>query len=250
MSSYYLVRLGATGRIGRCLSDTGHHYPRSCRVVVRTHRGLELGEVVSSLELLPSAGCSVPAGPNHVGPNLFQEPTAKELPLQTGHLEGQVLRQMSTEDYLTENRFEIWSNEAYEACANFLSARQLPVLLADVECTFDGQGMIFHFLGEISLELTNCIQKIARSREAEAYLDSGYSRVASSENGCGGCGSFARSEGSRCGGCGTNARVDLAAVAEGNGEAGESRANGEGQGGESCGGCSGCTYLRTIKRGL
>src|SRR4051812_16142048 len=42
-----LVRVGVLGHVGRFTSVEGARYPRSTRVICRTRRGLEVGEVLS-----------------------------------------------------------------------------------------------------------------------------------------------------------------------------------------------------------
>ena len=50
MSRYHLVRVGAMGQVGRFAAVDAVRYPRRSRVIVRTRRGLELGDVTSELE--------------------------------------------------------------------------------------------------------------------------------------------------------------------------------------------------------
>ena len=50
MSHYHLVRVGAMGQVGRFAAVDAVRYPRRSRVVVRTRRGLELGEVLTPPE--------------------------------------------------------------------------------------------------------------------------------------------------------------------------------------------------------
>ena len=46
MSHYHLVRVGAMGQVGRFAAVDAVRYPRRSRVIVRTRRGLEMGEVL------------------------------------------------------------------------------------------------------------------------------------------------------------------------------------------------------------
>src|SRR5438270_10785914 len=46
MSRYHLVRVGAMGQVGRFAAVDAVRYPRRSRVIVRTRRGLELGDVL------------------------------------------------------------------------------------------------------------------------------------------------------------------------------------------------------------
>src|SRR5205085_798999 len=42
----HLVRVGVMGNVGRFVSPDAVHYPRGARVIIRTPRGLEIGEVL------------------------------------------------------------------------------------------------------------------------------------------------------------------------------------------------------------
>ncbi len=46
MSRHHFVRVGALGNVGRFTSVDAVAYPRASRVIVRTSRGLETGEVL------------------------------------------------------------------------------------------------------------------------------------------------------------------------------------------------------------
>ena len=46
MSRYHLVRVGAMGQVGRFAAVDAVRYPRHSRVIVRTRRGLEMGDVL------------------------------------------------------------------------------------------------------------------------------------------------------------------------------------------------------------
>src|SRR3954467_9523297 len=46
MSHCHLVRVGAMGQVGRFAAVDAVRYPRRSRVIVRTRRGLEVGEVL------------------------------------------------------------------------------------------------------------------------------------------------------------------------------------------------------------
>ena len=63
MSRYHLVRVGAMGQVGRFAAVDAVRYPRRSRVIVRTRRGLEIGDVLRRPKIattaarLPTATC-------------------------------------------------------------------------------------------------------------------------------------------------------------------------------------------------
>ena len=82
------------GHIGRFQAVDATVYPRHARVIVRTKRGLEIGEVLSDVE-------------NNVSADT---------------VDGALLRPVTVEDELLQARLEKNRQEAYQACAQMLAA--------------------------------------------------------------------------------------------------------------------------------
>ncbi len=116
----HLVRVGVLAQVGRFTSVDAVRYPRGSRVVVRTARGLELGEVLS-------------------------EPDQHD----RGSSDGSILRGVTVEDRLLEARLEKNRQSAYEACVAHLAEARSAVVLIDVEQLFDARTLVFYFLGEM-----------------------------------------------------------------------------------------------------
>lgn len=134
----HLVRYGLLGRVGAFAAVEVVRFPRRSRVVVRSHRGLEVGEVLAE----PG---------DH---NRSMEP------------EGQLLRRMSVQDELLEARLERRRHEAFEACRQLLADAGVPATLVDVEHLFDGEGLFFYFLGELPPEVAEITSQLAETYEA------------------------------------------------------------------------------------
>ena len=158
MGRQHLVRVGALGHVGHFTAVDAVRYPRAARVVVRTGRGLEVGEVLAP-----------PADGEDASPAV-----------------GSILRGLTAEDQLLSARLELNRQAAYEACAARL--RELPSgpVLMDVEHLFDGRTLIFYFLGELTAEVEALTAELAEVYEAQAQ----FRRFADAVNeGCGpGCG--------------------------------------------------------------
>ena len=142
MPQNHVVRVGAMGHVGRFQAVDATVYPRHARVVVRTKRGLEVGEVLS---------------------NSGEDP-------QGVSVDGALLRPLTVEDQLLEARLEKNRLAAYEACADMLTSRQLPATLIDVEHLFDGQGLFFYFLGEVTEELEQYTAELASTYETKVQF--------------------------------------------------------------------------------
>lgn len=127
------------GQIGRFTAVDSVRYPRGSRVVVRTRRGLEIGEILSQQRPHFDAG---------------------EVP------DGEILRGITVEDELLQARLERHRQRAYEACSALVAERGLRAILVDVEHLFDGEGLYFYFLGDVSPELDAITSELADEYEA------------------------------------------------------------------------------------
>ncbi|MBX3424486.1 MAG: hypothetical protein KF688_02290 [Pirellulales bacterium] len=167
---YHLVRYGVLGALGRFSAAGAVRYPRRSRVVVRSSRGLELGEIVA-------------------------EPESHD---EAADAEGQILRRMTVEDDLLQARLEKHRHEAFAACEQLLAEHNVPAALVDVEHLFDGQGLYFYFLGDPPAEAAAITAQLAETYEAAVE----FRRFADTlTEGCGpGCGT---DEAKGQGGCST-----------------------------------------------
>ncbi len=143
MSRFHLVRVGAMGLVGRFAAVDAVCYPRHSRVIVRTRRGLEIGNVLSE-------------------PDDRNDGRA--------FADGEILRGMTVEDDLLEARLEQYRHEAYEACAALLAEHQVSTALVDVEHLFDGQGLFFYFLGEIPSAVEAYTSRLAEAYESKVQF--------------------------------------------------------------------------------
>lgn len=150
-------------------------YPRRTRVICRTPRGLEVGEVLAS------------------DTESHSTQIAANAPL------GTLLRRLSVEDELLLARLDRHKNEAWDACARLIEERHISATLIDVEPLFDGQSLIFYFLGEVTPEVEALTADLADIYESKVQLRKFAETLT---EGCGpGCGT-AEAEGAGCGtGC-------------------------------------------------
>jgi hypothetical protein len=156
---FHLVRYGVLGHVGRFAAVDAVRYPRRARVVVRSSRGLEVGEVL--------------AGPEGdvLGP---------------GESSGQILRRMSVQDDLLAARLDRRRHEALAACERLLGEAGVEAPLVDVEHLFDGQGLYFYFLGDPPPAAHDVTARLAATYEAAVEFRKFAETLA---EGCGpGCG--------------------------------------------------------------
>lgn len=163
------------GRVGRFRSAEGVRHRRGARVVVRTERGLEVGEVLAD-------------------DGAF------------GEADGELLRRMTAQDALLAERLLRNRDRAYDACVRLLAERGASATLLDVEHLFDGRGLYFYFLGEIDETAEAISAELAAAYDAEARFGEFAEAV---EEGCGpGCGTE-----DAVNGCGSSGGCSTCAVA-------------------------------------
>lgn len=178
MAISYLVRVGTMGNVGRFCSTVGERFTRGARVILRTARGLETGDILINHEDCPPADA-----------------------------DGVILRGMTVEDELLAARQAKNRDAAYEACRRRIDEAGLPVALMDVEHLFDGQNLVFYFLGDTDGLLDDVLAELTELYEAKVQFRKFAEAV---ENGCGpGCGTDAAT-GAGCGSCATGCTLSAA----------------------------------------
>jgi cell fate regulator YaaT (PSP1 superfamily) len=105
------------------------------RVIVKTSRGMEMGEVVLA--------------PHEVSDEEITSPLKK------------VLRRATPEDEqkLAENKSK--EREAFEVCQKKISEHELPMKLIGVEYTFDASKIIFYFTAEDRVDFRSLVKDLA-----------------------------------------------------------------------------------------
>jgi cell fate regulator YaaT (PSP1 superfamily) len=131
------------GQVGRFAAVDAVRYPRHSRVIVRTRRGLEIGQVLTP----PDDG--------------YEERQFED---------GEILRGMTVQDELLSARLEKNRRAAYDACAALLTENRVPAVLVDVEHLFDGQGLFFYFLGNVNSELEAHTERLAAAYETKVQF--------------------------------------------------------------------------------
>ena len=138
MSSTYVVRYGQMRYLGEYAGMPGQDHPRGQRVVVRSDRGVELGEI-----LCPATDRTA----------LFLENPG----------EGEVLRPATTDDLSAEPRLLESQARGMEACREFIARRRLQMDLVDVEAILGGERMVFYYLAEKRVDFRELVKDLARA---------------------------------------------------------------------------------------
>ena len=167
---HYYVRLGVFSEIQ--IAGADQPLPRSTRVVIRSVRGVELGEIVS------------PVGDT-------QGPPAPSL---------RILRVVSEQDAILLARLQRHKRKAIEKCRKGLEMRKSSAMLLEIDHLFDGSSIVLHFIGNVDAETETYVRELAA--DYESIVRTGTLAKLLSE-GCGeGCGtSESKGCGGSCAGC-------------------------------------------------
>jgi cell fate regulator YaaT (PSP1 superfamily) len=144
MATQWIVRHGAMRFLGEFDPDIGE-YARGVEVVVRTERGLELGEVLC------------PANPRAL--ELIAEPT-----------HGRIVRTLTDEDRGNRARLRELEERELETCTRFVQERRLQMELVDVEHLFGGERIIFYFLAEKRVDFRELVKDLAREYQTRIEM--------------------------------------------------------------------------------
>ena len=144
MASHWIVRHGAMRFLGEFDPEAGQ-YARGDEVVVRTERGLELGEVLC------------PANPRAL--ELLAEPTR-----------GRIVRRLTDRDRVERERLQAREGQEMETCNRFVAQRRLQMELVDVEHLFGGERIIFYFLAEKRVDFRELVKDLAREYQTRIEM--------------------------------------------------------------------------------
>jgi cell fate regulator YaaT (PSP1 superfamily) len=188
--SEYLVAYGQTGEFGRFRSAVPLTCQRGDRVVVRTHRGVESGQILRAAE----------AGHARFLPNTTL---------------GQLLRPFGADDVRTEAQLRDRRSEVWGRASQLAEDLGLPLQVLDAEILLDGEHVVLHHLRGADCDVRPFVSTLAREFDLHVLLvdltRSGESAPHAdeeehAEHGCGsggGCGSCG--SGGGCGSCSASA---------------------------------------------
>jgi cell fate regulator YaaT (PSP1 superfamily) len=144
-SSSYIVRHGATRLLGEYVGPHGQLFSRGDRVVLKTDRGLEIGDVLC------------PATPQAM--SQIADPTR-----------GQILRVMTAEDHAKLQDCLVKAKGQFEAACGIVERRSLAMQLVDVERLFGGERLIIYFLSEKRIDFRDLVKDLARELQMRIEL--------------------------------------------------------------------------------
>lgn len=133
----YIVRFGAMRFLGvfTPIRDT-ERFSRGDRVIVRTERGLEVGEVLL-------------------------EATERAVSFLHNPPQGQILRKMTADDQREANRIRRLAPEEMARCERIIRELGLQMDLVDVEHIFGGERIIVYYLADGRVDFRELVKRLA-----------------------------------------------------------------------------------------
>jgi len=132
----YIVRYGSTRAVGLFSARGQDRFVRSARVIARTPRGLEAGEVLAE-----------------VGDEQAQP--MSNLP------GGQIMREMTADDASELTHIQQRERSAFETCQKHVARLGLPMQLVEIEHVFGGERLVIYYLSEERVDFRDLVKGLA-----------------------------------------------------------------------------------------
>jgi hypothetical protein len=159
----YLIRYGVMGYVGRFRAWPGcdPRLERGQVVVLRTDRGVELGEILAAVEM--------PAAPDQAG---GADPSTRP-GLDDPDLDNRprVLRPAGPDDLARSRRVEAIRPDRFALCQRILREEGWPWELIDVEPMLDDRSTVLLYLGPRQLDSATVRARIRMTYEFDVLLE-------------------------------------------------------------------------------
>ena len=123
--------------LGIFSSRGGEKFTRGAQVIARTHRGLESAEVLCE------------ANPNAVSH-------------LKGPKNGQILRHMSSNDWLEQRKMREQESREFDVCRQRVTDMNIDMRLVDVEHLYGGERVVVYYLAEGRVDFRDLVKVLAK----------------------------------------------------------------------------------------
>jgi len=132
----YVVRYGVMRLLGVFTASGKQPFSRGMKVIARTDRGLEAGEVLC----------------------VASEAVAEHL--KTPH-QGQILRETTPDDAREMSRLNDQQQEQFDVCRQCIEKLGLPMQLVDMEHLFGGERIVVYYLADGRVDFRELVRMLA-----------------------------------------------------------------------------------------
>ena len=157
-----LVRYGRMGFMG-WFEHNEENIPKvSSRVVIKTRRGLELGDIVGQFNYRSGQFRSSPEQVNQ-----YFHSKGKDYPLGEG---GTFVRFATDEDVMEETHLKASAREEAKCCECFIKEMNLPMKVVDSEHLFGGERIVIYFSSNGRVDFRELVRQLAREYQTRIEL--------------------------------------------------------------------------------
>lgn len=126
------------------------------KIVIRTHRGTEIGEMLTST--CPNTGCSKAVSRKDML-DYIENSGGKDYPF---FAEGKALRVANADDMNRQSRIEQEKNEMRITARRFVSEMRLPMKIVEAEPLLGGERITFYYQSEERLEFRDLVGRLGK----------------------------------------------------------------------------------------
>ena len=157
-----LVRYGRIGHLGWFKHNESYIPKTASRVVIKTDRGLELGNLVGRFYY---RGGYFKSSPEQV--REYFGKTLKDSPLTAG---GTFVRFATAQDLMEERHLDASAKEEMECCGRLVKEMNLSMKIVDAEHLFGGERVIIYFTSNGRVDFRELVKRLAREYQTRIEL--------------------------------------------------------------------------------
>ena len=157
-----LVRYGRMGMMGWFEHNENKIDRSKKRVVIKTERGLELGDTVCD------AGCKI--GNLRLSREQMEKYYADSGIEFSQNRDGKFVRYASLEDLSEEKHLAKIAVEEGKYCKNLIAEMKLPMKLVHTEHLFGGERIVFYFTAESRVDFRELVRKLATEYQTKIEM--------------------------------------------------------------------------------
>ncbi len=160
-----VVRYGALRMIAELSYDGDAKPGCGSKMVIRTRRGIELGEMLTTT--CPNAGCGSSVSRKEML-QYIENSGGKEYPF-TG--QGRVLRVATIDDLHDQAKLDDKKPEIIRLAKSVIRELDLPMRLVDVELLLGGERVIFHYTSEQWVDFRELVKRLATEYQTRIEMN-------------------------------------------------------------------------------
>lgn len=160
---FMLVRYGRMNAIGFFEHSEANIPKVPTRVVVKTEKGLELGDIVGRL-------CSYRAGQYKLDKEQVKKYFEDSQIDISCNLVGSVIRLATADDISEEKHLVKIAKEEMDYCRKLVKEMQLPMQIVDADHIFGGERIVFYFMSDGRIDFRELVKRIAQEYQTRIEM--------------------------------------------------------------------------------